>query len=129
MSRLNAYQAGGLVKLPIVIDTEFTGTNAGRADFLTTQQRTIIVKAFMDRITGYGYKPMVYSNKSFLELNLDMSQLPNYEVWLAHYTSKDDPLSHPSSYNGPYEIWQYTSEGTVAGISGVVDRNIAYKKY
>ncbi len=129
VSRLNAYQAGGLVKLPIVIDTEFTGTNAGRADFLTTQQRTIIVKAFMDRITSYGYKPMVYSNKSFLELNLDMSQLPNYEVWLAHYTSKDDPLSHPSSYNGPYEIWQYTSEGTVAGISGVVDRNIAYKKY
>ena len=111
---------------PIVIDTE---KSTGRADNLTKEQRTTIVKAFCERIKQYGYAPMIYSNKWWLENSLDMNQLKDYEVWVAQYTGTDDPANNPSDYNGNYQIWQYTEEGKVDGISGNVDLSISYKKY
>ena len=48
-----------------------------------------------------------------------MNNLNKYKVWLAHYTDK-------TNYAGKYNIWQYTSNGIVSGISGRVDLNIAY---
>lgn len=129
INRLNNYK--GQIRFPIVFDTEFTGTNLGRADYLTTPQRTAVAKAFLDRIAKEGYRPMIYASRDFLYHNLFMNQLSSYDVWLAHYTNgaAQDPLAHPSNYTGPYQIWQYTSSGSALGINGRVDRNIAYKWY
>lgn len=114
------------LSLPIVIDTEASG---GRADSMTKEQRTTVVKAFCERIKQAGYTPMVYANKSWLKNNLIMSELEQYEVWVAHYVKTDDPINNPTDYDGRFEIWQYTSEGSVPGISGNVDIDISYKKY
>ena len=114
------------LSLPIVIDTEASG---GRADSMTKEQRTTVVKAFCERIKQAGYTPMVYSNKSWLKNNLIMSELEQYEVWVAHYVKTDDPINNPTDYDGRFEIWQYTSTGSVPGISGDVDIDISYKKY
>ena len=114
------------LSLPIVIDTEAAG---GRADSMTKEQRTTVVKAFCERIKQAGYTPMVYSNKDWLENSLIMSELEQYEVWVAHYVKTDDPINNPTDYQGRYEIWQYTSTGSVPGISGKVDIDISYKKY
>ena len=114
------------LSLPIIIDTERSG---GRADSMTKEQRTTVVKAFCERIKQAGYTPMVYSNKSWLKNNLIMSELEQYEVWVAHYVKTDDPINNPTDYDGRFEIWQYTSEGSVPGISGNVDIDISYKKY
>ena len=116
----------GKLSLPIVIDTEAAG---GRADSMTKEQRTTVVKAFCERIKQAGYTPMVYANKSWLKNNLIMSELEQYEVWVAHYVKTDDPINNPTDYDGRFEIWQYTSEGSVPGISGNVDIDISYKKY
>ena len=116
----------GKLSLPIVIDTEASG---GRADSMTKEQRTTVVKAFCERIKQAGYTPMVYANKSWLKNNLIMSELEQYEVWVAHYVKTDDPINNPTDYDGRFEIWQYTSEGSVPGISGNVDIDISYKKY
>ena len=116
----------GKLSLPIVIDTEAAG---GRADSMTKEQRTTVVKAFCERIKQVGYTPMVYANKSWLKNNLIMSELEQYEVWVAHYVKTDDPINNPTDYDGRFEIWQYTSEGSVPGISGNVDIDISYKKY
>lgn len=43
-------------------------------------------------------------------------------IWLAEYRSA--PL-----YQGYYQMWQYTSKGSVNGISGNVDMNISYMGY
>ena len=43
-------------------------------------------------------------------------------MWEAAYTSKDTA----AVVNG---IWQYTSKGSVPGITGNVDLNVAYKNY
>ena len=43
---------------------------------------------------------------------------------MAQYTTaeKTDYMYH-------YDMWQYTSSGSIPGISGRVDLNLCYKKY
>ena len=117
------------VKYPIVIDTEYSGSTTngvndydGRADRLSREERTNVCKAFCNTINNAGYCGMIYANRDWFYNNLDMNQLSQYDIWLAHYTTKTD-----FKYN--YDMWQYTSKGSVPGISGYVDMNICYKKY
>lgn len=110
------------VKYPIAIDTERTPVGTGRADGLSKQTRTDIVIAFCEEIKSAGYKPMIYANKNWLLNDLEVQRLTGYDVWLAHYTTSTD-------YQYPYTIWQYTSSGSVSGIVGNVDMNVAYKRY
>ena len=110
------------IKFPIVIDTEKSSQGRGRADNLSRETRTSVVKAFCNEVKTLGYTPMIYASKNWLYNNLDIQSLSQYEVWLAHYTTSTD-------YKYPYNIWQYTSSGTVSGINGNVDMNICYKRY
>ena len=116
------------VTYPIVIDTEYSGApnNTGRADGLGVALRTNIIAAFCNQVEKLGYISMVYASRDWLYNNLEITRLSNYETWLAHYTN--DP-SKQSDYKYNYGIWQYTSSGSVPGISGRVDLNIGYKKY
>ncbi len=119
------------ITYPIAIDTEESShpNKLGRADNLTVEQRTKVVKAFCETIEKAGYEPMIYANKWWLKEKLDMSKLSSYSIWLAHYTgaTQDDPLAKPSDYEGKYIMWQYTDKGTVDGIIGNVDMNVGYK--
>lgn len=114
------------VTYPIAIDTEDVPNAVGRADNLTTEQRTKVVAAFCNRIKQAGYEPMIYANKWWLNEQLDMNKLSNYAVWLAHYTgaTQDNPFAKPSDYKGKYIMWQYTDKATINGIIGNVDANI-----
>ena len=126
-----ANQAGGKSKitLPIIFDSEYSGckdpygNRCGRADSLSREARTSIAKAFLDTVRGAGYTPMIYASSSFLDGQLDMSRLSDVDVWVAHYGA-----ARPS-YKGMYQMWQYTSGGSVPGISGAVDLNKVYKRY
>ena len=104
------------IKYPVAFDTESTDAG-GRGDKLTKAARTQIAKAFCDRVKSYGYTPMIYSNLSWLNNNLDMNLLSAYPVWVAQYYSINQ-------YSRPYKCWQYTSSGSVSGISGRVDLNV-----
>lgn len=124
--------------LPLVFDTEFSGciddygNRCGRADNLSKQERTDIAKAFLETIKAAGYTPMIYGSKSFLNSNLDMEQLNGYDVWLAHYTvggNTVNPLDYKSDYKGTYQVWQYTSSGSILGIEGNVDLDLFFKEY
>ena len=122
----NANGGKSKITLPIVIDTEYTdawenGVRAGRADSLSKEARTNIVKAFVDRVRAAGYEPMIYASKSFLENNLDMSKLANNKLWVAQY-------NHYCTYTGPGNkiMWQYSSKESVKGITGNVDVSVMY---
>ena len=65
---------------------------------------------------------MIYQNISTAIHNLDMPRIKDNEFWLAEYSDK------PSFYY-EYDMWQYSSSGTVPGISGGVDLNICFKDY
>lgn len=108
------------ITYPVVIDTEYV--SGGRANSMTAAQRTKVMDAFCTEVNNSGYTPMIYASKSWLENNLIMSALNQYDVWLARYAAAPE-------YTGPFTIWQYSSTGTVDGITGYVDRNIGYKRY
>ena len=67
-------------------------------------------------IENAGYTPMIYSNRNWFVQKLDMTRLGNYKLWLAHYANQPD---FPYLYAG----WQYTGNGTIAGIGQELDLN------
>ena len=114
-----------VITLPIVYDVEFSGCvgRCGRADGVDRNTRTRIAKAFLNTIKNAGYTPMIYASTSFLNNQLNMSELQEYPVWVAHYGVE------APTYKGIYQIWQYTSSGQIPGIFGSVDLNYLYYKY
>lgn len=103
---------------PIFIDTEGAGGN-GRADMLSVEERTLVCDAFCRTVENAGGEAGVYASRNWYYNRIDASKLENYCIWLAEYRSA--PL-----YDGYYNMWQYTSKGTVDGIEGNVDMNISY---
>ena len=89
---------------------------------LSNQLRTQIAITFLETVKDAGYTVGLYANQHWLETKLDMSQLEQYEIWIASYT-------HTNKYAGKYGMWQYTSDGHIDGIEGRVDLNLLYKNY
>lgn len=114
---------GTKLDLPVYIDMEYSGDYPnGRADKLTAQQRYEIVEAFCTTVKSGGYTPGVYAGQYYFENGaLNFSQVSKYNVWLASYT-RDQKLPSFSGYN----MWQFTSAGTVNGISGNVDLDVIF---
>lgn len=115
---LKEYEAE--LQLPIVIDVEQSSNPAkSRTKNLTQEDRTKIVIAFCERVKEAGYEPMIYGNlKSHMRMT-DIYQLEEYRKWFAYYRT---PLRYPYKF----DIWQYTSSGSVKGIDGEVDMNLMF---
>ena len=116
------------IKLPIYFDSEYSGApnRTGRADGLTKAERTSLAIAFCETVRNAGYKPGVYASKSFFYNNLGYAafQSRGYEIWLAHH------ISSVTDFKYPYNIWQYTSKGSIGGVqSEYADLDIAYYDY
>jgi GH25 family lysozyme M1 (1,4-beta-N-acetylmuramidase) len=103
-----AKQYGG-ISLPIYIDME-----ADNQKSLSTAQRDAIVLAFCATVKNAGYQAGVYANKNWLTNYLTPSSYSGYSIWCAQYNSS-------CTYGGRYDIWQYSSKGSIPGISGNVD--------
>lgn len=119
LDRIQEYKAyGAEIKLPIVIDTELYETKkTARGNMLTRDERTKCLLAFCKVIEEAGYTPMVYASTRWSILNYDRDALSKYPFWFAYYGEK-------VSYRFDFDIWQYTSSGTVPGIKGDVDLDI-----
>lgn len=111
-------ETGGRVSYPIYFDTEKVAGDTGRADGISRDQRTRNAVAFCNAIQNAGYRAGVYSYASWFYNNLNMASLTGYSIWIAQYRDNLD-----FKYN--YDIWQYTSSGTVPGISTRVDMNVS----
>ena len=107
------------VTYPVVYD--FEDFNSKRCINVGGAEATKNANAFLNYVKANGYEPMMYANKSDITKRMSRSSF-SCKFWLAHYTSQTD-------YTGNVNMWQYTSQGTVPGISGWVDMNIAYFNY
>ena len=81
-----------------------------------------IIRAFCETVEAAGYYVVVYANKDWLTNRIDADCKSRYDIWLAQWTSEP-------TYTGSFGLWQYSSKGSVDGVSGNVDMNIAYKDY
>ena len=118
------------ISYPIAIDIEDAKlekpSDIPRTQNLDNNTRTRLAKIFCQTIQDSGYTPMIYTNVNWATYKLNMSELSQYDTWIAHY--KYDATSKPN-YTGSYAIWQYSDKGSINGILGNVDLNISYKKY
>lgn len=110
--------SGYNLSYPIFVDTE-NGSGAARANGLDKGARTACVAAFCKTIANGGRKAGVYASKSWYNNKIDASAFSNYFIWVAQYNTT-------CNYKGKYNMWQYSSKGSVPGIKGNVDVNIAY---
>ncbi len=118
------------IKYPVAYDYEYFGdrydSNSGnpyRTNGLSNEQLNANAKVFLNYIKSQGYTPMLYGSSNPLSTIWDSEVRSNNDIWVAHYG-----VSKPS-YTGSYNVWQYTSTGSVPGISGNVDIDIDYTYY
>lgn len=81
---------------------------------LSNQDIKEITVAFCNEILKAGYRVGLYTNLDYAKNKYGMDFVKQYDLWLADYTGAPD-------IDCLYQ--QYTSEGTVDGISGKVDMN------
>ena len=120
------------ITYPVAFNCEDFRSPDSRQNGLDATQRTELACAFLDEISAAGYTPMFYASKGELEGNAEWNTdtlASKYKIWVAQYPDKPYPDTASSSYSGSHDMWQYTSQGTVAGISRKTDVNIAYFGY
>ncbi len=119
---LNTIQ-GYQFEYPLVLDMETTD----QMTTISTSERDAIVTAFCSVLEDAGYYVAIYSSKSYLETMFSYDTLKNYDVWVAHWTYNSDSRSTYSRTS--FGLWQYSDQGSVAGISGDVDLDMSFKNY
>lgn len=105
------------ITYPVVFDLETIEYDTARTDDLTVETATQVTQAFCQRIAQAGYQPMIYGNVAWMMDCIDLTQLTGYDLWLAQYQSTP-------TFPYQFHMWQYSHQGTVAGISGNVDLNL-----
>ena len=101
---------GYKLSYPVYYDLEEHGTESGAVER---------ARIFCEAIKAAGYMPGVYANKNWWDNYL--KGLTGYTRWVARY---NDTLGMDN-----VDMWQYTSDGSVSGISGRVDMNHCYRDF
>lgn len=110
------------VAYPVVIDIEEDPSSEDRIAGMTVKESTDAVVAFCETVKAAGYTPMIYANTKWFVSRLDMSRLTGYGKWLAQYYQK--PF-----FPYAFDMWQYSSTGSVDGIEGNVDLNVCFTDF
>ena len=107
---------------PVFFDMEDADGYKSKHGMPSNQGLVDICKTFLLGIEDAGYYASLYASLSWLNNQLNSSELDRFDKWVAQW-------SKSCSYNKSYGIWQYTDSGKVDGINGNVDMNIAYTNY
>ncbi|MDD3416320.1 MAG: GH25 family lysozyme [Lachnospiraceae bacterium] len=129
---VTSYIAQYPITYPIAYNCEGFMDEENRNASLSNDERSKIAMAFLSEIENKDYIPMFYASKGELEenryWNTDLISA-SYKIWVSQYPDVPYPEASSSDYTGKHDMWQYTSQGTIAGISKKVDVNVAYFGY
>ena len=115
IAQVGTLQRGELIP---VLDAEspFTG--------MTSSSLCTWIRVFVKRVTKkLGRKPMIYTNASSWSATGNTTEFARarYPLWVAEW-GVSRPTVPANNWSGRgYSVWQYTSSGSVPGISGRVD--------
>ena len=110
--------SGYLLAFPVFFDWEKIGSEA-RSDTMDLASLTIVTDTFCTEIRNAGHQAGLYFNQQLGYEELHLPSLQTYTFWLAEYN--DTP-----SFAYHFDLWQYSASGTVDGIEGDVDLNLAF---
>lgn len=109
---------GTELDMPLVYDWEYIDEEARTAE-MDRRTLTDCSAAFLEMVEEAGYEPMLYYNTHQVRQFLHLSELEQYDCWLALYS---DQMTFPYRI----KMWQYTCTGTVPGIEGSCDINLYF---
>lgn len=104
------------------LNTDGTMSESSRVAGCNGEQVTGFINTFCSRISMAGYTPGFYCDKEMGYERLDLGKLSSYDMWYSEYETA------PSFYYD-FEMWQYTTEGNVPGITERVPITLSLKKY
>lgn len=110
------------ITYPVVVDIESAESENARTATLSTDSYEAVANTFCEMVKNAGYKPMIYGNVKSYTLLMDAEDVDDYDIWIAYYGT---PLYYPYHF----DMWQFTSSGSVPGIEGSVDLNICLTDY
>jgi GH25 family lysozyme M1 (1,4-beta-N-acetylmuramidase) len=115
--------AGGQIKagyMRPVVDVEAATTMSVSA--LSTWVNTFCQTV----LNATGVAPIVYTYRSFASAHLN-STVTQWPLWMADYNGADPQTGNPTATApwSTWNFWQYGSGGTVSGITGNVDVDVA----
>ncbi len=113
---------GQYLDYPLVYDWETISSSGARTKGLDNTTLTDCAITFCETVAMAGYTPMIYYNLPVGYTHYQLDRLTAYDVWFAQYAST------PSMYYN-YRIWQYSDSGSIPGISGKVDMDLAFIPY
>lgn len=120
------------ITYPVAYNCENYSQPDSRQYRISKRERTDNAIAFLKQIEKRGYEGMFYASKNEMEgdESWQISRIePDYKVWVAQYPREPYPQTEKSSYSRTHQMWQYTREGEIPGISQSVDIDIAYFGY
>jgi lysozyme len=100
-----------------------------RTNGLTPTALTTWVREYLQRIFDRtGVRAVIYCSPNFWKVYMADTRWfadNGYEVlWVAHWTTGASPITPGNNWGGKgWTFWQYTSDGSVPGITGRVDLN------
>jgi len=112
------------IDYPIAFDMEYIqvdGEEVSRIKNLSSYERSQIAITFCNRLKDAGYETMIYNSANKIMELFDLNYLQEESIWLAEYDNE-------TNYAYLFDMWQYSSTGTIDGIDTNVDLNIYFKQ-
>ena len=120
------------ITYPVGYNCEGFENSTSRQYSLTKDERSSIAMAFLGEISAKGYTPIFYASKNEMaqDAKWNTSTISSkYKIWMAWYNQDTSNLANKPSTSVNCDMWQYSNKGTVPGISGKVDVDVAYFGY
>lgn len=114
--------------LPIAFDYEGDSQSTAKKNGVTVTKELVsaMARSFCKAVENSRYYAMIYTNPDYLSRYFDSKIPSEIDIWLAQWPNTPNLDVKPAQAGG---IWQYTSSGSVSGISGRVDLDVAYYNY
>jgi len=115
-------------RCPIAFDLEYDTVRYARTKGVNIDKQlaTNMAIAFLQAVKDTGYIPVIYTNEDYMcnyfDLSTIIAAVGQVYIWYARYGL----TSLPASRVEIADIWQYTSSGSIPGVSGKVDLNKVY---
>ena len=110
------------ITYPLAIDIGFILNDTSRIEELSKTEKTAIIRTFADTIKAAGFNCLIHADKEFLIKEIDLSKFSDVDIWLDNNGDLPD-------YPYAFTMWEYTSSGSVNGISGPADISISFIDY
>jgi len=120
------------ITYPVGYNCEGFENSSSRQYSLTKDDRSNIAIAFLDEIYNKGYTPIFYASKNEMaqDTKWNTSTISSkFKIWMAWYNQDTSNLAQAPSAGVRCDMWQYSNQGTVPGISTKVDVDVAYFGY